>query len=160
MRNRPDITLISTYGGMVNTYVDSTTNTPYDYGVEAFLDIGNATNFFQRFGIELGPLTQAKVTTEYIDFDTGALVNITLASLDAQGAALEKFLNIVEPWAEYVQPGYWDLLQPADIPADFLIPYGDFITKYGLEDAVPVIYETTGLGCILSSRTNAYACYT
>jgi hypothetical protein len=131
---------------MVNTYVDPTTNTPYDYGVEAFLDIGNATSFFQRFAIELGPLTQANVTTEYIDFNTGALVNITLPSLDAQVAALEKFLSIIEPWTKYVQPGYWDFPQPADIPADFLIPYGDFITKYGLEDAVPLIYETTGLG--------------
>ena len=86
------------------------------------------------------------MTTEYIDFNTGALVNITLPSLDAQVAALEKFLRIVEPWTKYVQPGYWDFPQPADIPADFLIPYGDFITKYGLEDAVPLIYETTSLG--------------
>lgn len=138
---------------MVNTYVDPTTNTPYDFGVEAFLDIGNATGFFERFGIELAPLAQASVTTEYIDFNTGAPVNLTLPSFDAQVAAMEKFLSIVEPWTEYLQPGYWNFPQPADIPADLLIPYGDFITKYGLEDAVPLIYETTGLG--LGNMTKA-----
>jgi hypothetical protein len=147
------MTGLSAQGGMVNTYIDPTTNTPYDYGVEAFLDIGNATDFFERFGIELAPLTQANVTTEYIDFTTGALVNLTLPSLDAQGAAMEQFLSIVEPWTEYLQPGYWNFPQPADIPADFLIPYGDFITKYGLQDAIPLIYETTGLG--LGNMTEA-----
>lgn len=131
---------------MVNTYVDPATNAPYDYGVEAFLDLGNATGFFERFGIALEPLAQANVTTEYIDFNTGAVVNLTQPSIDAQVAAVGKFLSIVEPWTEYIQPGYWNFPQPADIPADFLIPYGDFITKYGLEDAVPLIYESTGLG--------------
>ena len=26
---------------------------------------------------------------------------------------------------------------PDEVPADFLIPFGDFITKYELQDAVP-----------------------
>ena len=120
---------------MVNTYIDPATGTPYDYGVEAFLDIGNATAFFDRFGVELEPLSQANVTTKYIDFTTGATVNLTLPAIGDQIAAIEKFLSVVEPWTDYLQPGYWNFPAPADIPEDLLIPYGDFITKYGLEDA-------------------------
>lgn len=138
---------------MVNTYIDPATGIPYDYGVESFLDLGNATGFFERFGIETAPLSQANVTTEYIDFNTGAVVNLTLPSFTDELAAFEKFLDVVQPWTDYLQPGYWNFPQPADIPDDLLIPYGDFITKYGLEDAIPLIYETTGLG--LGNMTQA-----
>lgn len=140
-------------GGMVNTYVDPTSGKTYDYGVEAFLDVGNSTEFFDRFNITLGPIPQTNVTTEYIDFNTGDIVNLTLPTIDAQFAAMQNFLNIVEPWTDYLQPGYWNFPQPADIPADFLIPYGDFIIKYGLQDAIPLIYESTGLG--LGNMTQA-----
>lgn len=138
---------------MVNTYIDPTTGTPYDYGVESFLDLGQAKEFFGRFNISLGPVTQPSVTDEYIDFTTGAVVNLTLPSFPDQIAAIQNFLNIVEPWTDYLQPGYWNFPQPADIPADLLLPYGDFITKYGLQDAIPLIYETTGLG--LGNMTEA-----
>lgn len=138
---------------MVNTYVDPATGVPYDYGVETFLGLGNATGFFDRFGIKTAPLSQANVTTEYIDFSTGAIVNLTLPSFTDQLAAFQKFLDVVEPWTDFLQPGYWNFPQPADIPNDLLIPYGDFITKYGLEDAIPLIYETTGLG--LGNMTQA-----
>jgi hypothetical protein len=138
---------------MVNTYIDPATGIPYDYGVESFLDLGNATGFFERFGIETAPLSQANVTTEYIDFNTGEVVNLTLPSFTDELAAFEKFLDVVQPWTDYLQPGYWNFPQPADIPDDLLIPYGDFITKYGLEDAIPLIYETTGLG--LGNMTQA-----
>ncbi|EED13875.1 conserved hypothetical protein [Talaromyces stipitatus ATCC 10500] len=140
-------------GGMVNTYIDPATGTPYDYGVQSFLDLGNATGFFERFGIETAPLSQTNVTTEHIDFNTGAVVNLTLPSFPDQVTALQKFLDVVKPWTDYLQPGYWNFPQPADIPEDFLIPFGDFITKYGLEDAIPLIYETTGLG--LGNMTQA-----
>lgn len=131
---------------MVNTYLDPKTGTPYDYGVEAFLEIGNAKAFFERFGIDVDAPPEANVTTEYIDFNTGTLVNLSLPTISDQLAAMKKFLEIVDPWTNYLQPGYWDFPQPEHIPQDFLIPYGDFITKYGLQDAVPIIYESTGLG--------------
>jgi hypothetical protein len=133
-------------GGMVNTYIDPKTGTPYDFGVETFLDIGNASAFFERFGVERAAVTQANTTTQYIDFNSGHPVNLSLPSSNAQIAAMEKFLEVVKPWTNYLQPGYWNFPVPEDIPEDFLIPYGEFITKYGLEDAIPIIYESTGLG--------------
>lgn len=131
---------------MVDTYFDPKTGAAYDFGVESFLDVGNAADFFDRFGVERAPLAQVNVSTEYIDFNTGAPVNFKAPPMEAQMAAMEKFLKVVEPWTDYLQPGYWNFPQPADIPEDFLIPFGDFVTKYGLEDAIPLMYKSTGLG--------------
>lgn len=138
---------------MVNTYIDPTTGVPYDYGVQTFLGLGNATGFFERFGIKTAPSSQVNVTTEYIDFNTGDIVNLNIPSFADESAALQKFLNVVQPWTDFLQPGYWNFPQPADIPDDLLTPYGDFITKFGLEDAMPLMYETTGLG--LGNMTQA-----
>lgn len=131
---------------MVDTYVDPSTGKSYEYGVESFLDLGNASAFFDRFDIERAPLSPSKVTTDYIDFSSGSPVNLTQPSMEDAMAAMKKFLDIVKPWTDYLQPGYWNFPQPEDIPEDFLIPYGEFITKYGLEDAVPMMYSSTGLG--------------
>ena len=131
---------------MVDTYIDPKTGTAYDFGVQSFLGVGNAADFFERFDIELAPFARANATTEYIDFNSGSPVNYKTPTMDAQMTAMEKFLNVVEPWTEYLQPGYWNFPQPAEIPEDFLIPFGDFVTKYGLEDAIPIIYTSTGKG--------------
>lgn len=52
---------------MVDTYVDPKTDKAYDFGVLSFLDLGNASAFFDRFNIESAPLAHGNTTTEYID---------------------------------------------------------------------------------------------
>ncbi|KAF7163032.1 hypothetical protein CNMCM5623_008052 [Aspergillus felis] len=136
----------SILGGMVDSYVDPKTSVPYDYGVKIFIDAGNATGFFERFGIAMGNSTNPTVTTEYIDFRTGGVVDFQLPSATDQFAAMAKFLEVVEPWEHLMQPGYYNFPKPDAIPEDLLISFGDFITKHGIEDAVPLIYESTGLG--------------
>ena len=131
---------------MVDTYIDPKNGAAYDFGVETFLDVGNWADFFERFGIERASWAPVNVTTEYIDFSTGSPVNYKTPTMEAQMAAMEKFLNTVEPWTEYLQPGYWNFPNSADIPEDVLIPFGDFVTKHSLEDAVLMIYTSTGIG--------------
>jgi hypothetical protein len=131
---------------MVNTYIDPKSGTAYDYGVESYLDLGNASAFFERFNIATAAVPSANVTTEYIDFITGNIVNYTSPSVDDELAAFQTFLDIVEPWTDYLQPGYWNFPEGSDIPEDFLITYGEFITKYGLQDIIPIAYESTGIG--------------
>lgn len=131
---------------MVDSYVDPKTGIPYDYGVKTFLDTGNARGFFERFGIPLGNASNVAVTTEYIDFLTGNAVDYESPPFADQMAAMAKFLEIVEPWESLMQPGYENFPKPGSIPEDLLIPYGEFITKYGLEAAMPLMYQSTGLG--------------
>ncbi|KAE8352563.1 hypothetical protein BDV28DRAFT_165461 [Aspergillus coremiiformis] len=133
-------------GGMVDSYVDPKTGIPYNYGVMSFLEAGNATGFFQRFGVAIGPTSSVSVTTNYIDFETGELVDFQLPPMADQMAAMANFLRIVEPWEHLTQPSYSNFPTPDAIPEDLLLTFGEFITKYGLEDAVPLMFQTTGLG--------------
>ncbi|KAJ5986383.1 hypothetical protein N7451_010748 [Penicillium sp. IBT 35674x] len=134
-------------GGMVDTYVDEKTGAIYDYGVDSFLNISNSMDFFARFNIPVTTnSTTSTATTEYFDFNTGKKVAFTAPSEAIQIAAIAKFLKVIEPWESMLRPGYWNFPEPKDIPADFLITFGEFLTKYGVEKAAPLMYSTTGLG--------------
>ena len=140
-------------GGMVDTYVDKTGKT-FDYGVQGFLNVSGATDFFARFNISIGSgATSPASTTKYIDFRTGDKVEFQPPSSAKQIAAIAKFLKVIEPWESMLFPGYWDFPAPSDIPEDFLIPFGEFLLKYGLEDGAPIIYSSTGLGVGNMSET-------
>jgi hypothetical protein len=74
------------------------------------------------------------------------VVNFTAPALADQQAALAKYRDLCEQWEDIIQPGYFNFPDPQNIPADLLLPFGEFITKYGLEAAMPFIFRTTGLG--------------
>lgn len=126
--------------------------------MKTFINTGNATGFFDRMGVERGSGSAPPVTTQYIDFNTGEVVEFEPPEFSATLEALKKFLSVVEPWEHLMQPGYFDFPEPEDIPADLLIPFGDFITKHGLQDAMPIIYPSTGLG--LGNLTNELTLFT
>ncbi|KAJ5157424.1 uncharacterized protein N7482_008524 [Penicillium canariense] len=134
-------------GGMVDTYVDQKTGATFDFGVQTFLNVSGAKAFFDRFNVSVGSYSSsASLITEYIDFNTGAEVDFEVPSITAQIVAIAQFLTVIEPWESMLQPGYWNFPDPSNIPDDLLIPFGEFLTKYGLEDGAPIIYSTTGLG--------------
>lgn len=134
-------------GGHTNTYSVPGTDINIDYGVVVFHDLDIVHNYFNRFNIPLVKAVSPPSMTEYIDFEAGLLVaNYTpptptsLATYDAQ---LAKY--------PYVEGGF-DLQYP--VPADLLLPFGDFVKKYVLEDMVPFIFlYAQGLGDLLSQPT-------
>jgi len=84
--------------------------------------------------------------SQFIDFVTGAAVNFTSpAPLDMFGA-LGAMYGIFKPYERLFTPSYSQFPAPASIPADLLLPFGEFVTKYHLEAAVPKIFEITGHG--------------
>lgn len=134
-------------GGHVDSWTDPETGIAYDYGVKSFIDSGPALDFFDRLGVETGEMPREDVTTEYIDFKTGASVNFTPPEFPTQLAALEKFLVQAEKYEPLIQgPGYFGIPQGNEIPEDLFLPFGEFAEKYEFEDAMPFIYQTTGLG--------------
>ena len=137
-------------GGHTNTYTDPSTGETIDYGVEYFRNLTVVDDYFARFNI---PLTTAPSATDgqvikYVDFRTGEVVaDYTSAdpsaALAAYGAQLEKYA--------YVEAGF-DL--PYPVPADLLLPFGDFVIKYKLEAAVGILFEyAQGLGNLLEQYT-------
>jgi hypothetical protein len=139
--------VLDVQGGMVDTFVEEKTGNTYDFGVQSFLNVSNSMQFFDRFNISVGSSsTGPSLITEYIDFNTGEKVEFEPPSYTEQIAAVSKFLKVIEPWESMLRPGYWNFPGPDKIPEDLLIPFGEFLTKYDLEEGAPIIYSTTGLG--------------
>jgi hypothetical protein len=136
-------------GGHTQTYIDPVTGFPVDYGVQAYHNISVVTNFFARFGVGFSavPFT-TPFTTDYVDLTTGKAVpeytppDLTLA-LEILAGQLELYPYL---------PGGYNLPDP--VPADLLLPFGDFVTKYSIEAAVPLIWTFAhGVGDLLKATT-------
>ncbi|KAK2467487.1 hypothetical protein APHAL10511_000342 [Amanita phalloides] len=132
-------------GGHTNTYVDPTTKATWDYGVEIWHDLTLVTNYFDRLNVELVNVNVDAPTVGsqlYADFSTGeALPNFRLPNatdgLIAYSAQLERFTFL---------NGGFDLPKP--VPADLLLPFGDFVQKYQLDSMVTTAFkfgETLGV---------------
>lgn len=138
-------------GGHTETFTDPTTQLKFDIGVRVWHDIDLVKNFFARFDV---PLTQASfatppgVVTDFVDFRTGALVpgftpSDPTAALGAYAAQIAQY--------PYLEAGF-DLPDP--VPADLLLPFGDFVTKYNLAAAVGTISSfNQGIGDLLTTPT-------
>ncbi|KAJ6023567.1 uncharacterized protein N7446_013932 [Penicillium canescens] len=102
-------------GGAVDTWTDPKTGMPYELGVEAFLDYGNAT--------------------------TGKFVNYTSPTAAEQLAAFQRYVELCEKYEGMMLPGLWNFPTADNIPKDLLLNFGDFARKYEIEAAVPTIWD-------------------
>lgn len=137
-------------GGHTNTYTDPSTNETVDYGVIVFHNLDIVKKYFARFDV---PLTTASFAApgqvnEYVDFTTGKVVAgyapaNSSAALAGYAAQLAKY--------PYVEAGF-DLPDP--VPADLLLPFGDFVKKYNLQSLVGFLFGfAQGLGNLLEQYT-------
>ena len=133
-------------GGHVNTYTDPETGEAFNYGVQSYIDYKGAKAFFERFGIPLQPDVLFSSDTLNVDPNTGKLVtNVTAPpSLNSSIAALQKYYDAIVPWNDIMLPGYWGFPPGDQIPADLLLPFSDFVTKYDLEDMAPILTLVSG----------------
>ncbi|GES61576.1 FAD/NAD(P)-binding-domain-containing protein [Aspergillus terreus] len=135
-------------GGHTNTYIDPATGTAVDYGVIAYWNTTLVQDFFARLDVALGPMSRGATNqTLHVDFQTGASVTDVVTSADLTGyqTQLQKYPYLLEGW---------DL--PSPVPEDLLLPFGDFVTKYGLQDSAFTLYNAGaagGLGSILEQLT-------
>ncbi|EOD45632.1 putative amine flavin-containing superfamily protein [Neofusicoccum parvum UCRNP2] len=134
-------------GGHTETYIDPGTGTPIDYGVVVWHDLDIVRKYFSRFGI---PLTKAGFSgqeTLYVDFATGKRSDYSSPDPTAALAAYEKQLEKYP----YLEEGF-DI--PYPVPEDLLLPFKDFVDKYGLENMVTTVFQFgQGLGDILHLPT-------
>lgn len=122
-------------GGHENTYIDPTTGTPIDYGVQAYWNIPAVTNFFARFNISISPYGFSGYSTTFADFTTGQTFPTFNFTYNLTGYAdqLNKYPDL--SWS-------WNL--PSPIPEDLLMPFGQFIEKYSLQDIAYALWTITG----------------
>ena len=114
-------------GGHTETYTDPSTGTKVDYGVQTYHNDSITLDFFARLNIPVADFTFGPPAEPvYADFTSGALVqNFTPKALGADYVAqLNKY--------PYLEDGFH---LPDTIPQDLLLPWGEYIKKYSLEDS-------------------------
>ena len=119
-------------GGHTKTYIDPVTKKSIELGVAEWEDTPIVRKFFKRFQVPLYKynFTLPGVTTEYADFTTGKIAT------PAQGDLLGAWDAFQAQVAKYPSLDYDLSNVPYPVPPDLLLPFGDFIRKYKLEDAV------------------------
>lgn len=137
-------------GGHTETYTDPETHIPDNIGVIVYHDFDVVQKYFGRFQV---PLTKFSFSagsgvTKYADFRTGRVVAGYTPPNPAQAFATYAAQLAKYP---YLETGF-DLPDP--VPADLLLPFRDFVTKYKLEDVVSVVFNfDQGYGNILDHPT-------
>ncbi|KAL1622612.1 hypothetical protein SLS56_008659 [Neofusicoccum ribis] len=134
-------------GGHTETYIDPSTNTPIDYGVVVWHDLDIVRSYFARFGIPLTKAGSFGPESLYFDFSTGEHSNYSDSDPTTALAAYEEQ---VEKYP-YLEDGF-DI--PYPVPEDLLLPFKDFVDKYGLDNILMTIFLIgQGLGDILRLPT-------
>lgn len=116
---------------------------PIDYGVLVYMDRPATDAFFDRLEIPYIPLTiPTGGSTSYVDFNTGDLVgNYTGPAADvATATALGTYLGLCASYAPLTSPNYAQLGKD-EVPEDLAMPFGEFVTKYGLQAMIPTLYS-------------------
>ncbi|EFW17079.1 hypothetical protein CPSG_06347 [Coccidioides posadasii str. Silveira] len=135
-------------GGHIGTlYVDGE---PVDYGVQGFFNTETTTKYLNRLNVQYEPLLPATLDNRYVDFRTGKtapydgnVVNIT-ATLLLYSAVVSKFEGIAD--------GSFNL--PDQVPDELLMPFGQFVQRYHLEGALPLVWTFAhGSGNMLTAPT-------
>jgi hypothetical protein len=114
--------------------------------VQNWNDYGPARAFFERMGVPVSTPPRNVLVSRWADFTTGASVNFTPPANADRIAALGRFLNATAAYEQYFLPGYWNWPAPDKIPEDLLLPFGQFVTKYDIYDAVNQVFQVTGMG--------------
>ncbi|KAI0419354.1 hypothetical protein F5X98DRAFT_334865 [Xylaria grammica] len=132
-------------GGHVRTYT-ANSGIRVNYGVSNFQNYSVVREFFSRFDIPLVQYVQPGDADVYVDFSTGQPVpNGTLPVPD--------FTAYLAEVAKYPYLGQsWELPDP--VPEDLLLPFGDFVEKYNLQDVAFTIAQfAIGNGNVFEQTT-------
>lgn len=142
----------SRLGGHVDTLYAAGSGAPIDYGVQAYIDNNQTRQFFARFGLNLSAAAQSSLPSVVADFGLGVVVpNATAPDLAALQAPLTSYVLAALQFG-FLGEGAYDL--PADVPADLLLPFGEFVAKNNLTAALPVVWQfAQGVGNLLDATT-------
>ncbi|KAM3076735.1 hypothetical protein ACMFMG_007534 [Clarireedia jacksonii] len=137
-------------GGHTNTFTDPTTGITNDYGVVVFHNTSLVRNYTSRLNVTMSAAESLSPSPLfYADLRTG-VVNSTYS----QGNITSGLMKYTQQLSKYpyVESGF-DLPDP--VPADLLLPFGDFAIKYDLGQAfVAFMFQyAQGLGDILAHPT-------
>ena len=132
-------------GGHENTYIVPATGVAIDYGVQSYWNISVVRDFFARFNVPITNYTFAGFSTVYADFKTGNVLPgfVPVGNYTPYATQLRRYPELAYSWQ-----------LPSSIPEDLLLPFGDFIKKYSLQNiAYSIFLYSAGVGNIFSQLT-------
>lgn len=126
-------------GGNADSYYDESGGV-FNAGVQILYDIPVVSDYFSRLGVSLvtAPAAAAGTSTVNADFALGVAAPATEINATAIGLAIQRYSEFLAANFSTVYPGY-ELPDP--VPEDFVMPWGDFMTKYGLESIANLINQ-------------------
>jgi hypothetical protein len=141
-------------GGHCETYRDPATGAPIDIGVIVFPDNALVRGLFARFGVSLVSGSLGGAAAEYVDFRTGsAVAAYDPPALDV-GTALGTYLQILETRFPFLDENGFQLPEPGPLLDELLLPFGQWVSLYGLEALVPTFFQfEQGFGPLLEVTT-------
>ncbi len=121
-------------GGHTKTYIDPVSKQPIELGVQEYDNTTLVENWFARFNISTYSFnfTIPGVTSEFVDFQSGQIANHTAPLMPA---AIEEYRKQL---TQYPSLDYSLDNGSFLVPPDLLLPLGQFISKYGLQGAMPL----------------------
>lgn len=105
-------------------------------GVQILYDIPAVTDYFARLNVPLATAPTTNTSTINADFSLGVAAPTAEVNLTAIGLAVQRYSEYLAANFSTVYPGYY---LPDPVPEDLLMPWGDFMTKYGLDSIANLI---------------------
>jgi hypothetical protein len=142
----------SRLGGHTETYHDPETGHTIDMGVKLYHDEPIVYQWFARFNLST---TKFDYTTtglsQNVDFRTGQVLNgLPAANQTAMASALQRYAAVLQKYPQ-LEAGFY---LPDPVPEDLYTPFGQFVQKYDIADAVQFIFGiTSAFGDILELPT-------
>lgn len=126
-------------GGHVLTYTDPASGSHINYGVRLFENTTTTFHFFNRLNVSMVPFKTAGPGPAYIDFATGQ-------ALDgfAPSGNFTAYMQLLDKFPYLVAGNGFQLPNP--VPEDLVMPFGDYINKYNLQDVAYSIWANPSLG--------------
>ncbi|KAI3396279.1 hypothetical protein diail_12361 [Diaporthe ilicicola] len=116
-------------GGHADSYYGPN-GSVYNVGVQIFYDIPVVTDYFNRHGVPLFTTpTNSISSTINADFSLGVAAPAANVSTTEIGIAIQRYTEYLAANFSTVYPGYY---LPDPVPEDLYLPWGDFMSKYGL----------------------------
>jgi hypothetical protein len=139
-------------GGHTETYIDPESGRPIDMGVIFYHDEPIVHQWFARFNLSIAKADRtATGQTQNVDFRTGqVLEGLPAANQTAMAAALQRYAAVLQKYPQ-LDGGFY---LPDPVPEDLYMPFGRFVQKYDIADAVQFIFSlTSAFGDILGIPT-------
>lgn len=136
-------------GGHTETFTDPESGLPIDMGVKLYHDEPHVYEWYNRFNLSLSRIQFSLTggTSQNVDFRTGQILQgLPAGNQTAVSAALQRYAAVLQKYPQ-LDDGFY---LPEPVPEGLYMPFGQFVQKYNIGDAVPFIFGiTSAFGDIL-----------